>query len=79
MVDGSQVAHRLRGGAGGIPWMAVLDADGRVLATSDSPSGNIGFPVDPPEIDYFIEMLHVARPQMSAENGEAIRRALLER
>src|SRR5204863_7996528 len=25
------------------PWIAVLDADGKTLATSDGPDGNVGF------------------------------------
>ena len=29
---------------GGIPWFAVVDADGKVLANSEGPKGNIGYP-----------------------------------
>ncbi len=42
---------------GGIPWIAFLDAKGKVLADSDGPSGNIGYPAAPSEIAYFMDML----------------------
>jgi hypothetical protein len=77
MTSGSQVVNRLRGTAGGgIPWMAMLNADGEKVATSDGPQGNNGFPALPEEIEHFIAMLRIARPQMSAEHVEAIRGAL---
>jgi len=43
--------------SGGIPWIAVLDAQGKVLASSDSAQGNIGYPGQPNEIKHFIAML----------------------
>jgi protocatechuate 3,4-dioxygenase beta subunit len=44
--NGEQVIKRLRMKDGGIPWITILDADGKTLITSDSPSGNIGYPAD---------------------------------
>ncbi len=76
MFNGRKLVRRLRGGSGGIPWMVMLNADGEELITSDGPGGNIGFPTDSSKIDYFIEMLRVARPQMSADNAGAIHDAL---
>ena len=29
---------------GGVPWMVILDADGKPLITSDGPGGNLGYP-----------------------------------
>ncbi|MHC5539200.1 thioredoxin family protein [Singulisphaera rosea] len=43
--------------SGGIPWIAILDAKGEVLATSDGPKGNIGHPAKPEEIAHFLDML----------------------
>ena len=59
MDKGADVADRLRKGRieGGIPWIAILDADGNELITSDRPEGNIGCPILPDEIDYFLMML----------------------
>ena len=28
----------------GIPWMVILDTDGKELISSDGPKGNIGYP-----------------------------------
>ena len=39
MTNGKEVAARIRTGPpGGIPWTAFLDADGKILVTSDAPS-----------------------------------------
>ena len=63
MEKGADVAMRLRGEDGGIPWSVILDADGNTLISSDGPDGNIGYPMNEGEIDYFMEMLRVARPE----------------
>jgi hypothetical protein len=76
MENGDNVGLRLRGESGGIPWSVILDGDGNELITSDGPNGNIGFPMAEAEIDYFLEMLRVARPAMDANKGIAIRAAL---
>jgi hypothetical protein len=39
-----EVERELRGDTGGIPWHAIMSSDGQLLATSDGPLGNIGFP-----------------------------------
>ena len=58
MERGDEVAKQLRGArTGGIPWMAILDAEGAELATSDSPDGNIGCPVSKSECAYFVSMI----------------------
>jgi thioredoxin-related protein len=50
--------YRVSQNGGGIPWMAILDADGKLLVTSDAPkSGNIGFPGEPEGIRHFMGML----------------------
>lgn len=76
MEKGADVAMRLRGEDGGIPWSVFLDADGNTLISSDGPDGNIGYPMNEGEIDYFMEMLRVARPGMDADKGNAIRKVL---
>jgi len=42
----------------GFPFLTILDANGKVLATSNPPEkSNIGFPAKPEEIAYFQTML----------------------
>ena len=38
----SEIFQRLKA-ATSTPWIAVLDSDGKILATSDGPDGNVGF------------------------------------
>jgi len=58
MENGPQVAGRLRRDrTGGIPWMVILDPDGKELISSDGPEGNCGYPLLPQEIDHFLNML----------------------
>lgn len=65
--------------SGGIPWIAILDAKGQVLVTSDGPQGNIGHPARPEEIAHFLEMLKkTARklePAQIEQIGQALRKA----
>ena len=70
MTKGKEVAEKVRGGAkGGIPWVAFLNGDGKVLTTSDAPApdGNIGCPVEPKEIDWFMGMLEKVRNRITPE------------
>jgi thioredoxin-related protein len=57
---------------GGIPWFALLSADGKTLADSDGPDGNVGFPYQPNEVEYFAAMLKKAAPKLSAADIEAL-------
>jgi len=42
---------------GGIPWFAVVDARGKVLATSEGPKGNIGYPDSDVEVAHFMSVM----------------------
>lgn len=57
----SEIMEKLRDGApGGIPWWTILDANGKVLVTSnnDKDEGkNIGFPTSPSEYEHVRSML----------------------
>lgn len=58
MTGAKEVAKRFRPeDKGGIPWFAILDADGKTISTSDGPGGNIGYPAKPEEIAHFVHML----------------------
>jgi thiol-disulfide isomerase/thioredoxin len=63
----------------GIPWMAILDADGKVLATSDAPStGNIGYPGSPEEIRHFMGMLRKTAQHSTPQQLDLIEKKLNE-
>ena len=77
MTHGKEVARRLRGQkGGGIPWMAILDAQGKSLITSDGPGGNVGCPIKPEEVAHFIHMLRKTAQRMSAEHIAAVEKEL---
>ena len=77
MAGGAELLQRYRGDRdGGIPWFVFLDADGEAVVDSTGPDGNVGFPVMPAEIDHFVAMLRKAKRRMTAEQIDAIERAL---
>jgi thioredoxin-related protein len=80
MTNGRQLVKRLRPEKSfGFPWMAILDADGKTLVTSDAPSsGNIGFPINPGEIGHFMEMLHKTIQRTTPDQLAAIEKKLNE-
>lgn len=61
----------------GIPWFAFVDADGKVLATSDGPGGNVGFPAATEERAHFRAMLEKAALKMSAAEIDALMQSLV--
>lgn len=63
---------------GGIPWFAFLDADGKVLAHSNGPKGNTGFPYQPEEVEHFVTMLNAARQNLTEQDVAALRTSLDE-
>ncbi|MCA9263070.1 MAG: thioredoxin family protein [Planctomycetales bacterium] len=72
-----EVMNRLKEGyRGGIPWFAIVDADGTALANSDGPNGNIGFPTEPEEIDHLLTMFRSTRHRLRDEDLEAMRTSL---
>jgi hypothetical protein len=79
MTRAAEVAARYRTEqTGGIPWFAILDAEGRVLASSDGPKGNIGYPAQAEEIGYFVGMLKKTSHRITAEQRGRIEKALKE-
>lgn len=57
---------------GGIPFLTFLDADGKVLATSDGPQGNTGFPAAPGELAHFRTMLAKAATKITPAEIDAL-------
>jgi hypothetical protein len=66
---------------GGIPWFAILDAEGKVLADSNGQDGNIGYPAagEPEGIQHFLMMLRASAIRLTADDLTAIEEALKSR
>jgi hypothetical protein len=75
---GELVLAGLKGEGQGIPYHAMLDANGRVLATSRRPTpenaegSNIGHPMAPEEVAWFMEMLKKGAPKMTDAERKSI-------
>jgi hypothetical protein len=59
MEGGDEVMQELqKDRQGGMPWMTILDGDGKELVTSNDPDGkNIGCPGLPHEVEHFVNMI----------------------
>ena len=65
------------GGPSGLPYSAFLDSKGALIVNSKGSGGNnIGFPAQPDEIDYFVQMMKKAAPKMSEQDLNVIKSAL---
>jgi RNA polymerase sigma factor (sigma-70 family) len=56
----------------GIPWFAITEPDGTVLAISRGPLGNIGFPASVEEIRHFRRMLDQTVQKITAEEVDRL-------
>ena len=74
---GTEVIAKLRTGHddGGIPWLVVLDAEGKEIVTSDGPKGNVGCPVQPDEIAWFRTMLERSKKRLTSAELDSIQQA----
>jgi uncharacterized protein YyaL (SSP411 family) len=64
--------------SGGIPWFAILSPGGEVLATSDGPKGNIGYPAQPEEIQHFLAMIRKTSRKIEPAQIDKIESVLQE-
>ena len=71
------------GGPSGLPFIAFLDGQGKLIVNSMQPSGadgkpggNIGHPFQPSEIDWFLIMLRKGAPRMTPQESSAIEKWL---
>jgi hypothetical protein len=61
----------------GIPWFAILDGAGKVLARGDMASGGpIGFPYEEAEIETFAAMLAESATRLTPDDLGALKRSL---
>lgn len=74
---GGQAMHdRYNPKPSGIPWFLILDAEGKVVITSEGEKGNTGFPVDPQEVEHFMKMLRASATRLSTEDLATIEQSL---
>jgi thioredoxin-related protein len=79
MTGGKEIQKRYQPAtSGGIPWFAILDAQGKSLVTSDGPKGNIGYPAAPEEIDHFLAMVKGQGRRIDAHQLDQLRKSLEE-
>ena len=64
------------GGPAGLPYSAFLDARGSLIVNSKRDGQNIGYPGEPQEIDWFVQMMKKAAPKMSEADLKTIEAAL---
>lgn len=64
------------GGPAGLPYSAFLDAQGVLIVNSRRNGDNIGYPSQPVEIDWFVQMMSKAAPKMSEGDLKIIESAL---
>lgn len=79
---GRELFAEWSGGQTGIPFLATLDSQGRLVSTSlrtakDGEVFNIGLPAREPEVDHFVSMLRDASPSMTDAEADVVRRAFL--
>ena len=65
------------GKGGGIPWYAIVEPNGTVLATADGPGGNVGCPASAEEITHFMATLRKTRRHASPVDFDAVEEALV--
>lgn len=82
MTHGKEINERLKGARqGGLPWLAILDNEGKELISSNDPQhngANTGAPVQPTEIDHFLVMLRTTRQHATDDDLAAIESDLRE-
>ena len=64
------------GGPAGLPYSVFLDDRGALIVNSKRQGQNIGHPVQPDEIDWFVQMMKQAAPKMAEGDLKTIETAL---
>jgi thiol-disulfide isomerase/thioredoxin len=76
---GEEILARVGGKSAGLPYFAFLDARGALIVNSTLPSegkragSNIGYPVQPEEIDWFMAMLRKAVPALKQDEARVLK------
>ncbi len=75
---GDVLMNELKGQQAGLPFFAFVGADGKMIenskrkAKADDPGQNVGHPVAPEEIAWFMEMLTKGAPKMTKAERAAL-------
>ncbi len=65
------------GDKAGLPFIVFLNGKGEMVVNSLRPQGgNIGHPVEPYEVDWFLAMVKKAAPGMTAEEAKVLENRL---
>jgi hypothetical protein len=67
-----EIVVRYAGKEQGLPWFAFIDGDGKAIATSTGPKGNVGMPWQPHEVDHFKTMLVTAKKHLTDAQIDAL-------
>jgi thiol-disulfide isomerase/thioredoxin len=75
---GEKIEDSLGGKGVGYPYIVMLDPGGKLIVSSIAPAsfgpaGNIGYPSAPNEVNWFMEMLKKAAPELSAQETATVR------
>jgi thiol-disulfide isomerase/thioredoxin len=73
---GADAWFKKLGGPSGLPYSAFLDAQGALIVNSKRDGQNIGYPAQPEEIDFFVQMMKKAAPNVSPDDLKTIETAL---
>ncbi len=78
MIGGEELLKtRRKGKSGGIPWFEFLDGEGKSIADSNGPDGNIGSPNTDAEIETFLTILKKVVVAIGEDDLVVLRKALL--
>jgi thioredoxin-related protein len=64
------------GGPSGLPYFAFLDAKGHMIVNSMLNGNSTGYPNEPGQIDYFVQMMKKGAPMMTDGDVKTIETAL---
>lgn len=82
MTHGKAINERLQQKrSGGLPWLIILDGDGKELITSNDPKNkgaNTGAPVQVTEVDHFLVMLKTTLQHATEADLQTIEQELRE-
>ena len=68
--------EKVRAKPGSVGWLAILDADGKTLITSDGPEGNIPYSDTPASKKQFEKMFRATARRLTAEEKQKLLNAL---
>lgn len=78
MTGGKALAERFKTADKGLPFSVILDSKGKKLADSECEKGNVGYPVEPFEIDHFMKIIRDTGKKLTPTQVALIERTLKE-